>query len=170
MTTLTPGAGTVTFNPAGTDLRPCPGRALPARLVAETPEETEAMQKTVRDVMTAVTDVPRQARSVAPEWRRLAAASASPAAFDPVMITKLSRRGAAVAGPCDTAGDAAVADRRAVHARADQAREVAAVHRGFRGGRPGKGGALPFTGVFAVDARVRVAPCQPQDPFLRRLR
>jgi hypothetical protein len=28
----------------------------------------------------------------------------------------------------------------------------------------------PFTGVFAVDARVRVAPCQPQDPFLRRLR
>jgi acyl-CoA synthetase (NDP forming) len=25
-------------------------------------------------------------------------------------------------------------------------------------------------GVFAVDARIRVAPCEPQDPFLRKLR
>ena len=26
------------------------------------------------------------------------------------------------------------------------------------------------TGAFAVDARIKVAPCLPQDPFLRRLR
>jgi len=25
-------------------------------------------------------------------------------------------------------------------------------------------------GVLAVDARIKVAPCSPQDPFLRRLR
>ena len=25
-------------------------------------------------------------------------------------------------------------------------------------------------GVFAVDARIKVAPCLPQDPFLRKLR
>jgi succinyl-CoA synthetase beta subunit len=25
-------------------------------------------------------------------------------------------------------------------------------------------------GVFALDARIKVTPCEPQDPFLRRLR
>jgi hypothetical protein len=30
--------------------------------------------------------------------------------------------------------------------------------------------AAGFPGVFAMDARIKVAPCPPQDPYLRKLR
>jgi hypothetical protein len=76
--------------------------------------------------MTAGLAVPKQAAAIRSEWLRLAAATADPLRFDPAMIAELPA--AAVADPRDLAGDTAMADRRAVHARADQARPVAAVH------------------------------------------
>jgi hypothetical protein len=37
-------------------------------------------------------------------------------------------------------------------------------------GRAARTSPAKATGVFTVDARIKVAPCPPQDPFLRRLR
>ena len=73
--------------------------------------------------------VPRAARQVGDDWRRLCDATMQRSTFDPKLVAGLPGTGAAVAGPRHHARHAVVAVGGAVHGWRNPGRQLAAFHR-----------------------------------------